>query len=231
VIVGSCAALDVREDAVMACLRRPGRHGREQEARVFPSDDACLRMLRDWLAAEAATRVALDATGAHWRPVWNVLEALEGIELVLVNAHHVRRLPGRKAEVGDACWLAQLLEYELLRGSFVPPCNVARVRHLSRYQMELVEAHALEVRHVRKLLDGTSVQLDAAVPAVRTQPARPVPREPQAAEHVLHDRLDEHDAFVLDVHLAHIDHLTAAIERLDEEVLRLTHPFSGQFAR
>lgn len=200
-IVEPCAAVEVREDAVTACVRRPGRHGREQEARVFPAFASCPGVLRDWLAAEGATRVAMDATGVHRRPVWRVLEALEGVELVLVNAHHVRTLPGRRAGVGDACWLAQLLEYELLRGSFVPPCDVARLRSLTRHQEELVEERAPEGRRVPELLDGAGVD---------------------------EGRLDEHDSCML---RAHLDHLTAAVDRLEEEVLRLTHPFAGHLTR
>jgi transposase len=202
-----------------------------EEVREFRPFASCLSQLGDWLAAEAATRVAVDATGVHWRVVWPVLERLERVELLLVNAHHVKTLPGRKADVPDACWLAQLLEYELLRGSCVPPCEVARLRDLTRYQEELVHERAQEARRLRQLLDGAGVERDTNLARVTTRPARLVPRAQMATEHVLEGWFDEHDAFMLGAHLAHIDLLTAAIERLDEEVLRLTHPFAGQFAR
>jgi transposase len=194
VIVERCAALDVREDAVTACVRRPGPKGREQEVREFRTVTSSLRQLHDWLVAEAATQVAMEAIGAHWRQIWHVLEVLEGVELLLVNAHHVRTLPGRGADVSDACWLAQLVEYGLLRGSVVPPCNVGRLRDVTRYWKRLVEQRAEEAERVRKALDGAG---------------------------------DEHDALMLGVRRAHIEHLTAAIDLLDAEAQRLTGPFAG----
>lgn len=138
VIVERCAALDVHKDTVVACVRRPGPQGRQQEVRSFRTFTASLRQLRNWLAAEGVTVVAMEATGVYWRPVWHVLEALEGVELMLANAHHVKNLPGRKTDVADACWLAQLLECGLVRGSFVPPPDIARLRDLTRYRKKLV---------------------------------------------------------------------------------------------
>ena len=197
-IVERCAALDVREDTVTACVRRPGPHGREQEVREFRAITCCLGQLRDWLAAEGATHVALEATGPHWRPIWHVLEVLEGVELLLINAHHVRTLPGRGADVGDACWLAQLAEYGLLRGCVVPPWNIARLLDVTGYWKLLVEQRAGEAERAREALEGAG---------------------------------DEHGALLLGLHLGHIDHLTAAIDRLDEEVRRLTGPFAGPVRR
>jgi transposase len=198
VIVERCAALDVRRDVVSACVRRPGPKGREQEVREFCTSTSSLCRLRDWLAAECATQVAMEATGVHWRPIWHALELLEGVDLLLVNAHHVRTLPGRRTDVDDACWLAQLVEYGLLRGSVVPPCNIARLRDVTGYWKHLVEQRATEAERVQKAQD----------------PAR-----------------DEHDALMLAIHLAHIDHLTAAIDRLDEEVQRLISPFAKPVLR
>jgi len=198
VIVERCAALDVREDTVCACVRRPGPRGREQEGREFRTIASSLRQLRDWLAAEGATQVAMDATDVHWRPIWHVLETLEGVELLLVNAHHVRTLPGRRTDVDDACWLAQLVEYGLLRGSVVPPCNIARLRDVTGYWKQLVGQRADESGRVHRAMDGAG---------------------------------DEHDALMLGIHLAHVDHLTAAIDRVDQEMQRLTSPFAGPVRR
>ena len=139
VIVDRCAALDVHKDTVMACVRRPGPSGkrRSQEVREFRTWTSSLRELRDWLAAEGVSQVAMEATGVYWKPVWHVLVELDA-ELMLCNAHHVKNLPGRKTDVNDACWLAQLLECGLLRGSFVPPAEIAELRDLTRYRTKLI---------------------------------------------------------------------------------------------
>ncbi len=134
VIVDRCAALDVHKETVMAAVRTPGtgRGRRRQQVREFSTFTADLMALRDWLAAEGVTQVAMEATGVYWRPVWHVLEEAAGFELLLVNPRHVKNLPGRKTDVKDAEWLAQLLECGLLRGSFIPPREIARLRDLTR---------------------------------------------------------------------------------------------------
>lgn len=104
VVVERCAALDVHKDTVMACVRRPGNGSRRgHEVREFRTFMSTLRELRDWLAAEQVTQVAMEATGVYWRPVWAVLEEL-GVELLLVNPHHVKNVPGRKTDVADSVW-------------------------------------------------------------------------------------------------------------------------------
>ncbi len=121
-------------------MRATTRRGvrRVQEVREFRTWTSSLRGLREWLAAEGVTQVAMEATGVYWRPVWAELEALDDVELLLVNAQHVKNLPGRKTDVADACWLAQLLECGLLRGSFVPPPVISRLRDLTRYHSVVV---------------------------------------------------------------------------------------------
>jgi transposase len=129
-----CAGLDVAKDEVVACVRVPDGHGgRDQEVRTFPTFTSGLEALADWLAAEAVTQVVVEATGQYWKPVWYVLEE-RGFELLLVNARHVKILPGRKTDVCDAAWLAELLEHGLLRGSFVPPAAIRELRDLTRYR-------------------------------------------------------------------------------------------------
>ena len=154
VIVERCAALDVHKETVMACVRRPGSGSRRlQEVREFRTWASSLRELRDWLAGQGVTQVAMEATGVYWRPVWAELELLDDVEVLLVNAQHVKNLPGRKTDVNDACWLAQLLECGLLRGSFVPPPVISRLRDLTRYRTRLVQDRAREVQRVQKVLE------------------------------------------------------------------------------
>jgi hypothetical protein len=125
-IVERAAALDIGKDEVVACIRVPdaagagrGRGRRRQEIRTYPTFTSSLEALADWLQAEGVTQVVMEATGQYWKPCWYVLEEA-GFELMLVNARHVKILPGRKTDVGDAAWLCELLECGLLRGSFVP---------------------------------------------------------------------------------------------------------------
>jgi transposase len=115
-----CAGLDVHRDTVVACVRRPGpAGGRAKEVRTFGTTTAALLALAAWLTEVGCTHVAMESTGVYWRPVYQLLEG--GFELLLVNAQHVKRLPGRKTDVQDCEWLAELLEHGLLRGSFVSP--------------------------------------------------------------------------------------------------------------
>ncbi len=124
VIHERCAGLDVGKDEVTACVRTPeGSGGRRQEIRTYATFTSRLEDLAEWLASEGVTQVAMGATGQYWKPAWYVLED-RGFELMLVNARHVKILPGRKTDVGDAAWLAELLEHGLLRGSFVPPAAI-----------------------------------------------------------------------------------------------------------
>ena len=133
VIVERPAALDVHKAQVTACVRLPGEDGeRRSEVREFSTMVGGLLVLRDWLKAHGVTKVAMEATSVYWKPVWAVLE--DDFELLLVNARHVKNLPGRKTDVKDAEWLCQLLEAGLLRASFVPPKPIRALRQLTRYR-------------------------------------------------------------------------------------------------
>jgi transposase len=130
-IVERPAALDVDKAQVTACVRSPGRRGtRGQEVVQFSTTVRGLLTLRDWLKAHGVTQVAMEATGVYWKPVWAILE--DDFELMLVNARHVKQVPGRKTDVSDAAWLCQLLEAGRLKASFVPPKPIRAVRQLTR---------------------------------------------------------------------------------------------------
>jgi transposase len=255
VIVDRCAALDVHKDTVMACVRKPGPSGkrRVQEVREFRTWTSSLRQLRDWLAAEGVTQVAMEATGVYWRPVWHVLIDLDGVELMLCNAHHVKNLPGRKTDVADSVWLAQLLECGLLRGSFVPPPEIARLRDLTRYRTKLVQDRARETQRIQKLLEDAGVKLDSVVSDVLGKAARRMLDALMAGERdvevmadmaltrmrpkiaelrlALEGRFDGHHALMLRMHLDHVDHLTTMVESIDEEVERRLDPFAEHACR
>lgn len=254
IIVARCAGLDVHKDTVMAAIRTPGEGGsRTEVVREFRTYTDDLVALADWLRSEGVTQVAMEATGVYWKPVWYVLEALPGVELLLVNARHVKNLPGRKTDVADACWLAQLLECGLLRGSFVPPREVARLRDMTRYRTKLVQERVRETQRIQKLLEDAGIKLDSVATDVLGKSSRAMlegliagerdplrladmaltrmrPKIPELRR-AMAGRFDDHHAVLLRMHLDHVDQLTAMEERLDGEVDRLMAPFAEAATR
>jgi transposase len=194
----------------------------------------------------------MEATGVYWKPVWHVLEAHPGWELLLANAQHVKNLPGRKTDVADAAWLAQLLECGLLRGSFIPPRAIQQLRDLTRYR-KLIEERTRETQRIQKLLEDAGIKLDSVVSDVLGKSARQMlealiggQRDPVVLAQMARTRMrpkipqlrlameggfDEHHALMLRPHLTHIDQLTAAIDGLDAEVDRVIDPFGEQHRR
>src|SRR5665648_25880 len=158
VIVERPAALDVHKAQVTACVRRPpGRAGRAQEVAEFATTVRGLLTLHDWLSAHHVTEVAMEATGVYWKPVWAILE--DDFELLLVNARHVKQVPGRKTDVSDAAWLCQLLEAGLLKASFVPPRPVRALRNLTRYRKAQIRERQREANRLHKVLEDTGIKL------------------------------------------------------------------------
>ena len=250
VLVDRCAGLDVHKDTVMAVVRRPTPDGtgRTQEVRQYRTFTAALRELRGWLLAERVSQVAMEATGSYWKPVWHVLEAEDGYELLLCNPRHVKNLPGRKTDVSDAAWLAQLLECGLLRGSFVPTPVMARLRDLTRYAKKLTEERTREIQRVQRVLEDAGIKLDSVASDVMGKSARAMlealiagERDPAVLADFAQTRMrlkipelrlaleggfSAHHALMLRTLLDHIDHLTAAIERLEAQVEAEVAPFS-----
>jgi transposase len=249
-LVERCAGLDVAKREVVACVRTPGPGAggrRRQEIRTFPTFSADLEALADWLAAEGVTQVVMEATGQYWKPVWYVLEE-RGLALLLVNARHVKILPGRKTDVADAAWLAELLEHGLLRGSFVPPPAIRQLRDLTRYRKKLIQAHTAETQRVHKTLEDAGIKLDsvaadvlgvsgramlAALVAGQRDPVvlaalakgklrKKLPQLRQA----LTGRFGEHHALLVGLSLEHLEHLERAIARLDTHVDEVIAPFA-----
>jgi transposase len=254
VLVARCGGLDVHKDTVMAAVRTPGEGGRRSEVvREFRTYTDDLVALGHWLRAEGVTQVVMEATGVYWKPVWHVLEEVSNLELLLVNARHVKNLPGRKTDVADACWLAQLLECGLLRGSFVPPKAIARLRDLTRYRTKLVQERVRETQRIQKLLEDAGIKLDSVATDVLGKSSREMlealitgerdagvladmartrmrPKIPELRRAMM-GRFDDHHALLLRMHLDHVDQLSAMEERLDEEVDRLMAPFAEAATR
>ena len=258
--VARVAGLDIGKSELMACVRvpagdtLPGRGTsrvvgeRRQVVRRFKTFTGGLRALARWLGDCGVTEVVMEATGQYWKPVWYQLEDHAGYELKLVNAAHVRFLPGRKTDVADAVWLAELLEHGLLRGSFVPPAPIRELRDLTRYRRKLVQAHTAESQRVSKTLEDAGIKLDSVAsdvlgvsgramlaaliagerdPVVLAGLARgrlrsKIPELTQALE----GRFGDHHRLMLQVSLEHLTQLESSITTLEAETERVIAPFA-----
>jgi transposase len=153
-----CAGLDVHKDTVVACVRRLSAKGKaQQQTRTFGTVTSQLLELADWLGAEGVTHLAMESTGVYWKPIWNLLEGL--FQILLVNAQHIKQVPGRKTDVKDAEWIAQLLQHGLLRGSFVPATPQRELRELTRQRRQLIQAKATVANRIQKVLEDANIKL------------------------------------------------------------------------
>lgn len=240
-----CAGLDVHQRSVVACrivLDTAGQSS--QEMRTFGSMTADLLQLSDWLRAGQVTHVAMESTGVYWKPVFNILE--DSFEVLLVNAKHIKFVPGRKTDVKDAQWIAELLQHGLLKASFIPPQTQRDLRELVRYRTHLVDERAREINRVHKVLEDANLKLgDVATdimgvsardmlsaiiagqedPSALAQLARGRLRSKIAElEHALTGRIRDSHRLLLSLHLEHIDDLNAKLERLEQEIDRALPP-------
>ena len=252
VILERCAGLDVHQATVTACLRLPGSNRkRTQVVQTFGTTTPDLLALRDWLAAHEVTHVAMESTGVYWKPVYYVLE--DAVTLLLVNAAHLAKVPGRKTDVADCAWIAQLLECGLLRGSFVPPPPIRELRDLTRYRKALLQDRTREANRLHKVLQDAGIKLatvatdilgvsgramltalvagttDAAVLAdlARGKLRAKLPALRQA----LTGRFREHHAFLVTQLLAHLDYLDETIATLSAEIASHLRPFAPEVTR
>ena len=174
IIVPHAAALDVHNKTITDCVRTPDGHGgRSEQVRTFQTFLDGLVDLRRWLLAARVAQVAMEATSSYWLPVWRVLEDGEAFErLLLVNARHVKHVPGRKTDVKDATWLCQLLEVGLLAGSFVPPPDIRRLRTVTRYRKRLIQTRTSEIQRVEKTLEDAVVKIGSVASKTLTKSGR-----------------------------------------------------------
>ncbi len=248
VVVERCAALDVGKGEVVGCVRTPAASGKRQsELRTFKTFTSGLEQLAEWLTANGVSEVVMEATGQYWKPIWYVLEDC-GFDLKLVNARHVKMVPGRKTDLADAAWLAQLLEHGLLRSSFVPPAEIRELRDLTRYRKRLIQTHSAECQRVQKVLEDAGIKLDSVASDVLGVSGRLMLRALVDGERdsevlaelakgvlrkkipilreALRGRFRNHHAIMLRVILDHLDYLESAIERLDVEIDQVMIPFN-----
>jgi transposase len=243
-----CAALDVHQASVSVCVRVPGDGGGrgEVEAR-FATTTPDLLALCDWLRGHGVTHVAMEGTGVYWKPVYYALEG--EFELLLVNAAHVKQVPGRKTDTKDAAWLCQLLECGLLRASFVPPQPIRELRDLTRYRKALIADRASEANRLHKLLEDAGVKLSSVAsnvlgvsgrlmlealcqgsndPVALAELARGRLRSKlPALRRALESRFRNHHAFLVAQILAHLDYLDEAITACSARIDEQTAPFAS----
>src|SRR6185436_5854539 len=155
-----CGGLDLGKDFLVACVRIHGSPVR-REIRSFGTTTKELLALSDWLTAKGVTDVAMEATGSYWKSVWHVLEG--SFELLLANAGHIRNVPGRKSDVNDATWIADLLAHGLIRGSFVPPAPIQELRDLTRTRKQLVREVSQHTLRIQKVLEDANLKLTSVL--------------------------------------------------------------------
>jgi transposase len=247
-----CCGLDVHKRTVVACLLTPGERGQPaREVRTFGTMAADLLQLREWLVAAGCTQAAMESTGVYWKPVYNALEGV--VELLVVNAQHVKMVPGRKTDVSDAEWLADLLRHGLLRGSFVPPAPQRELRELTRYRAVLVRERATEVNRLQKTLEGANLKLASVATDILGVTGRAILEavaagESEAAvlaglargrlrekrvelERALAGQVKPHHRLLIAEHLEHIGYLNEAIARVSREIEERLRPFEDTLAR
>jgi transposase len=159
-IYTSCCGLDVHKKSIQACVRRIGKDGKVQhEVRPFGTMTQDIMVLADWLSQEEVTHVAMESTGVYWKPIYNILEGR--FNILLVNARHIKNVPGRKTDVKDCQWIAHLLQSGLLKGSFIPDRTQRELRDLTRHRTKLVDQRASVVNRVHKVLEDANIKLGA----------------------------------------------------------------------
>lgn len=251
VLYPQCAGLDVHKKSVVACAITPSAEGGWQRSiRTFSTMTIGLLELLDWLVALGCTHVAMESTGEYWRPVFNILEG--NVEVLLVNAAHIKAVPGRKTDIKDAQWLAELLQHGLLKASFVPPVEQRNLRDLTRHRLNFIRERVNLVNRVQKVLESANIKLASVVsdvmgvsgramlaalvageqtPEQMAQLAKGSLQQKQAQlEQALLGRVEPHHRFILEQLLAQIDSsmppLLALMLKLRSIVALLSQPSS-----
>ncbi|MBW4640201.1 MAG: IS110 family transposase [Gloeocapsa sp. UFS-A4-WI-NPMV-4B04] len=229
-----CCGLDIHKKSVTACLSISSAKGKiNKQTRSFGTTTPELLQLLDWLVTAQCTHVAMESTGSYWKPIYNLLEG--ALELLVVNAHHIKNVPGRKTDVQDAEWIADLLRHGLLRSSFIPSRSMPELRELVRYRISLVQQRAAEVNRLQKVLEGANIKLSSVATDIMGVSGRAILGQivagncdPQAMaelakgrlrlklpqlKQALAGRVQPHQRFMLAQLLAHIDFLDEALQQ------------------
>lgn len=250
VLHARCAGLDVHKESVVACARLQCGPRVTREQRRFDTTTKGLLELLAWLAELECTHVAMEATGVYWKPVWHVLEG--GVELLLANAAHIRNVPGRKTDMNDATWIADLLAHGLITASMIPPTPIQELRDLTRTRRQLVREMGQHTQRVQRVLEDANVKLSSVISNILGMSGRRIldaivvgeddPEKLAALgserlkcsheqlREALRGRVSAHHRFLLLQHLHTIDHLQRTIDQFDAQIASLLEPFRAQFA-
>lgn len=245
VLYRSCAGLDVHEETIVACVRVARGSRVRAEVRTFEATTKGLLALSDWLSENEVTHVAMESTGVYWKPVWHVLET--SFELVLANAMHIRNLPGRKSDVNDATWIADLLAHGLVRASFVPDTPIQELRDLTRTRKQFVREIAQHTNRIQKTLEDANLKITGLISDVvgvsgrailesiiagETDPKKllevtkgRLKASPERLLEALHGRIRDHHRFMLKLHLGQIDALERAVHDVEARLGEVLQPF------
>jgi len=238
VIYQRCCGIDVHKKMIVACLLICTAQGVQKEIQTFSTMLSDLYRLRDWLKAKQCQAVAMESTGVYWKPIWNVLEG--ELELLLCNAQHIKAVPGRKTDVKDAEWIADLLQHGLLRASFVPPRPQRELRDLTRYRSSLAADRARLVNRLQKTLEDTNIKLASVASDITGQSGRAIlkamlegEQNPQKLAELARGRMKEkreqlaqalqgtlgdHHRFLLESQLRQLDFFDLQVRELDQEI-------------
>jgi transposase len=248
VVYSHVCGLDVHKKNIVACVLTP----ETKEIRTFSTMTEDLMALVDWIKQHGCTHVAMESTGSYWKPVYNLLE-MEDIKTLVVNARHIKNVPGRKTDVKDAEWIAGLLRHGLLQGSYIPSRDQRELRELIRYRRSLIEERAREVNRIHKVLEGANIKLSSVASDVLGKSGRAIIEAMIAGEtdavmlselaqrqlknkkpeliKALNGLMGPHQRLMLAAQLRHIDDLDALIKQLDEEIKRRMLPFEEDLER
>lgn len=251
VLHARCCGIDVHKETLVACLRQQDGRRVHKQVESFGTTTVEIQRLQAWLTAADCTHVAMESTGVYWQPVFNLLEGT--LTVVLANAQHIKAVPGRKTDVRDCEWLAELLAHGLIRASFIPPADVRTLRSLTRHRKSLIRDRVKATNRIHKLLETANIKLATVVTDIlgvsgrailralatgQTDPDRlaalgrgTLVRKRSALAAALQGRFNAHHAFLLTQLLAQLDHFAALIEACDQEVVRLTQPIAAHIDR
>lgn len=241
-----CCGLDVHKDTVAACLRKIGDDGKIHiEKRTYLTMTKELLALSDWMTSEGVTHVAMESTGVYWKPIWNILEG--GFTVLLVNARHIKQVPGRKTDMKDCEWIAQLLQHGLLNASFVPPTPIRELRDLTRHRAKIIGEQAAVVNRIQKTLEDANIKLASVATDVMGVSGRAMLKaiisgleDPKVLADLakrrlrgkipqlklaLEGRVTEHHRFMLRTLLDQCEYLESLVKRLDGRIEDVMRPF------
>jgi len=247
-----CAGLDVHKEKVVACVRKLKGGSARQQVRTFRTETNALLEMADWLAAQEVTHVAMESTGVYWKPIWNLLEGL--FELLLVNAEHIKQVPGRKTDVKDSQWIAELLQHGLLKPSFVPERPVRQLRELTRQRVQLVRQKVQVANRIQKTLEDANIKLSSVASDVLGASGRDMLKaiirgedDPITLANLARQRLrkklpqlqealcgevEDHHRFLLGMLLEQVEFLEAQIDRMSGRIGEvLPAPFAEAIER